>query len=71
MVQTVLTVLTQTPPFRGSPHESGSVGDALEARAQSDGADAGVALETAGLPAGLARALTKHPFLLNVPTCPT
>ena len=37
------------PPFRGLTTDSGSVGDALEALAQSDGADVGVALEAAGL----------------------
>jgi hypothetical protein len=46
----LLTVLTQTPPFRGLTTDSGSVGDVLEALAQSDGADVGVAVEAAGLP---------------------
>jgi hypothetical protein len=35
----MLTVLTQTPPFRGLTTDSGSVGEALlEAPAQSDAA---------------------------------
>jgi hypothetical protein len=60
----LLTVLTQMAPFRGLTTDSGSVGDAPEALAQSDGADVGVAPEAAGLPAlDLARTLTKHPFL--------
>jgi len=44
----LLTVLMQTAPFRGLTTDSGSVGDALEALAQSDGADVEVALEAAG-----------------------
>jgi hypothetical protein len=47
----LLTVLTQMAPFRGLTTDSGSVGDAPEALAQSDGADVGVAPEAAGLPA--------------------
>jgi hypothetical protein len=39
----LLTVLTQTPPFRGLTTDAGSVGDVLEALMQSDGADVGVA----------------------------
>jgi hypothetical protein len=37
--------------FQGLTTDSGPVGDALEALAESDGADVGVAPEAAGLPA--------------------
>jgi hypothetical protein len=42
---TMLTVLTQTPPFRRLTADPEAAGDALEAGAQSDGPDVGVALE--------------------------
>jgi hypothetical protein len=58
----LLTALTQTPPFSGLTTDSGSVGEALlEALAQSGAAATSEWRLTAS--AGLARALTKHPFL--------
>ena len=56
-------MLTQTPPFKGVTTVSGSVGDVLEALAQSDGAEVGVRLRLPGCQRWLGRALTKHPFL--------
>jgi hypothetical protein len=50
--------------FQGGPTDSGSVREApLEALAQSDGADVGMRLSCRAASGGLARALTKHPFL--------
>jgi hypothetical protein len=48
---TVLTVLTQTPAFGGLTADSGSIGDALEARAQFEGPNVGGRLAWAQKPA--------------------
>jgi hypothetical protein len=50
--------------FQGGPTDSGSAREApLKALAQSDGADVGMRLSCRAASGGLARALTKHPFL--------